>query len=510
MQSVRRPPRRYRAHQDERRVKRPRRVRALLRLPGLVLGAILLPLRRRKKARGISGDPGVRRDEMLALTADVTRTVGIARLRSLFRSKKKKAELRRAALERATSLTVEQLGNMKGLSMKVGQIISYFSVLSEEGEEQMAQLQDAVPPMDPELVRAVLEDQFGDATETIFDSFEMEPIAAASVGQVHRARLHDGRVVAVKIQYPGVSDAFAADLDNLRSLTNLAPLYMKADVTEYFTLIADSLMGELDYSAEQRHQQRLADLYRNHRYVLIPDTVPELCRPKALVSQFIEGERFMQAAKTRGQEERNRIGEVMYRFAFGCILNGFFSGDPHPGNYLYPTDGRVCFLDFGMVMDISGSDHAGKISQVLAAALDGRQDLIDDGLRTLGFLPEGGPTGAEVWDEMRDLIVGPIDVDGMTRLDRRAFRKAVLKLMNPRAKWNQASMKTERFEGWAAIWMRYAIGGLSAISKFAPEADWRHIVAEIVLGHPPRTEIGKNWGPSPGSAEFAGSRFGGV
>jgi hypothetical protein len=102
---------------------------------------------------------------------------------------------------------------------------------------------------------------------------------------------------------------------------------------------------------------------------------------------------------------------------------------------------------------------------------------------------------------------GPIDEDAVTTLDRRAFQKGMEKLMNPRGHLNQAAMKTDHFEGWAAICMRYGIGALASISKFAPAANWRHIIAEIVLGEPPQTEIGERWGEAPGGAAFIGSRF---
>lgn len=480
--------------------------RALLKLPALILGALLIPFRRARKSKGISSDADARKNELLALTAGVTRTVGFARVRSIFLSKARKAELRRAALERATAQAVEQLGNMKGLSMKIGQMMSYINVLSEEGEEQLSELQSAVPPMDPDLIRAVIEEEYGTPPERVFAHFDAEPIAAASVGQVHRAELHDGRAVAVKIQYPGVAGAFEADLANMASMTDFAALSMKADVTEYYTLIAESLLGELDYRLEQRNQQRLADMYRGHPYVVIPETVPDLCRPRVLVTEFIDGDRFRQVCD-RSQVDRDRAGEIMYRFAFGCIMNGFFSGDPHPGNYLYPADGHVAFLDFGMVMDIGGTENSNKISQVIAGALDHRDDLISDGLRTLGFLPDGGPTGREVWDELQDVIAGPIEIDEVTSLNRTRFRRGVEKFMDPRSNVNRVSMKTDHFEGWAAIWMRYAVGALAAISKLSPEANWHRIAAELVRGDPPETDIGRNWGPSPGGSQFVGSRF---
>ena len=482
------------------------RRKALRRIPLALLGALTLPFKRRRHAQGLSGDAGVRRDEMLGLTAGLARSIGWARVKALVVGQRRGQEIRRAAVERATQQAVEQLGAMKGLSMKLGQMMSYLNVLDEEQEAGMAALQASVPPMEFELVRAVVEEQLGDLPERIFATFDPTPIAAASVGQVHRARLHDGRQVVVKIQYPGVAETFAADLANMESLTEMSALAMNADISDYVGMLSESVVNELDYSLEQRNQQRLADLYRDHPFVVIPDTVPELCRSRVLVSEFVEGDRFQIAAANSSQDDRNRIGEIMYRFAFGCIMNGFFSGDPHPGNYLFP-DGRVCFLDFGMVMDISHPGRDSLVAQIIGGSLQDRQDVVDDGLRQLGFLPEGGPSGAEMWDEIRHIIAGPIDTDAIVRLDRPKFQEGMQKMMDPRSHANQAFMKTDHFEGWAAICMRYTVGSLAAISKFQPEANWRQIIGEIVLGDEPTTQIGKAWGPSPGGSEFIGSRF---
>jgi predicted unusual protein kinase regulating ubiquinone biosynthesis (AarF/ABC1/UbiB family) len=459
------------------------------------------------KSAGISGDAKARQDEMLALTAGVTRTIGLARIRGLLRSKKGKEELRQAALEKATQQAVEQLGAMKGLSMKIGQMMSYLNVLSEEGEESLSGLQAAVPPMAPGLAAAVIEEELGAPPNKVFAKFSAEPMAAASVGQVHRARLHDGREVAVKIQYPGVDDAFRADIANLEAMVPLATMTMKADLTEYMGLLSNSFMAELDYRLEQQNQQRLADLFRGHRFVLIPETVPELCSARVLVTEFVEGDRLQTVAKTRDQADRDRVAEIMYRFAYGCVMYGLFSGDPHPGNYVFPDDGRVCFLDFGMVLDLRESGDRSKLAEIVAGALSGRQDLIDDGLRAIGSLPEGGPSGAAVWAELAPLVVGPIDADQPARLDRDVFRSAMMKASGPRSDLNRSSMKTEHFEAWAAISMRYVAGSLAAIAKFSPELPWRQIIAEIVLGAPAETPIGKEWGDAPGGAAFAGSRY---
>jgi len=438
---------------DRRQAKR----KAMRRIPVMLVAALAVPFKRRRRVQGLSGDAGVRRHEMLGLSAGVARSIGWARFKALFVGKRRGREIRRAAVERATQDAVEQLGAMKGLSMKLGQMMSYINVLDEHQEASMAALQSSVPPMEFDLVRAVVEEQLGDIPEKIFGSFDPTPIAAASVGQVHRARLRDGREVVVKIQYPGVAETFAADLANMERLTEMSALAMNADITDYVGMLSESVVNELDYALEQRNQQRLADLYRDHPFVVIPDTVPELCRSRVLVSEFVEGDRFQTAVANSSKDDCDRIGEIMYRFAFGCVMNGFFSGDPHPGNYLFPP-GRVCFLDFGMVMDIAQPGRDSLVAQIIGGSLQGRQDVIDDGLRDLGFLPDGGPSGAEMWDEIRHIIAGPIDTDAVIRLDRPRFQEGMQKMMDPRSHANQAFMKTDHFEGWAAICMRYTAG----------------------------------------------------
>src|SRR5947208_7445667 len=214
---------------DRRRARR----KAIRRIPMVLVAALALPFKRLRRVEGLSGDAAVRRNEMLGLTAGVARAIGWARFKALVVGKRRGREIRRAAVERATQQAVEQLGAMKGLSMKLGQMMSYINVLDEQQEASMATLQSSVPPMEFDLVGAVIEEQLGDVPEKVFASFSATPIAAASVGQVHRARLHDGREVVVKVQYPGVAETFAADLANMERLTEMSALTMNADITDY-------------------------------------------------------------------------------------------------------------------------------------------------------------------------------------------------------------------------------------------------------------------------------------
>jgi predicted unusual protein kinase regulating ubiquinone biosynthesis (AarF/ABC1/UbiB family) len=482
--------------------------RLLLQLLGLAGDAIRLPFRRLRKAGSLSTDAATRKDELHSLAGTVARAAAVARVRSIFQ-KDRREEIEREAMERAARQAVEQLGQMKGLMMKLGQQMSYLNALPEDAERGLASLQASVPPLDPDQLDAVLHRSFGRDLDRVFAEFDREPIAAASVGQVHRARLKDGREVAVKLQYPGVEEAMRADLDNLESLTAVSAMTLKADMGEYTRTLNESFLRELDYTQEQRNQQRLADLFQGHPYVLIPNTVPELCTPTVLVSEFVRGRTLQQVADTATQGERDRLGEIMYRFAFGCVASGFFSGDPHPGNYLFPEDGRVCFIDFGMVIEFDRPEHVGRISEVLAGALNGDETLIADGLQHLGLAPAGTDPAA-IWAELQPLVAGPIE-GGRVRLDRERFSEAVQGVNSRgggKSALGAAIGKSNALESWMLFWVRYALGALATISKLRPEVDWRHVVEEMVLGADPAGEIGERWGDAPGGSTFAATRFG--
>jgi predicted unusual protein kinase regulating ubiquinone biosynthesis (AarF/ABC1/UbiB family) len=268
-------------------------------------------------------------------------------------------EGREAALERrhldAAEQIVAALGTMKGAAMKFGQVMSFLDVglvpeeHREEFQRKLGQLRDAAPKVRFADMRKVIESELGEPIEETFAAFEHEPIAAASIGQVYRARLHDGRDVAVKVQYPGVAQAVRADMQNLgmilRLMKRIAPgLDVKATADEIRTRIGD----ELDYELEAQNQRTIARLYRDHPFIVVPDVVTGLSREKVLVSEFVTGAGF-DAIKAMDQDTRDRVGEIVFRFFFGCMYrHRQFSGDPHPGNFLLQPDGRVAFLDFGL------------------------------------------------------------------------------------------------------------------------------------------------------------------
>jgi len=257
----------------------------------------------------------------------------------------------------------ELLGHSKGALMKAGQMLSFVSAspavpaeFQPIYQEALARLRDDAPPMAPELARVVLEHELGRRTECAFAEFDWTPLAAASIGQVHAARLHDGREIAVKIQYPGAADAIRADLKNAQLLvtfmTLLGGLYtrrLNADVRVAARDMSARIAEELDYRLEAANQAEFAEYYRGHPFIHVPEVVGELCTGRVLTQELRLGRSWSEALGAE-QELRDQWAEAIWRFVYGSYDRfGMINADPHPGNYVFHDDGSVSFLDFGCV-----------------------------------------------------------------------------------------------------------------------------------------------------------------
>jgi predicted unusual protein kinase regulating ubiquinone biosynthesis (AarF/ABC1/UbiB family) len=266
----------------------------------------------------------------------------------------KEAALERRHIEAAEQI-VTALGSMKGAAMKVGQVLSFLDVgmvpeeYREEFQRKLAALRDAAPTVTFKEMRKVIEEDLGERLRDVFDEFDEEPIAAASIGQVYRARLTDGREVAVKVQYPGVAAAVRADMQNLGLILRLAKRIAPGmDPKAIGQEIRDRIEEELDYELEAQNQRSLARIFRGHPFIVIPEVVTSLSHERIMVSEYVRGVGF-EELKSYPQEDRDRIAEIIFRFYFSCLYrHGQFSGDPHPGNSMLLDDGRMAFVDFGL------------------------------------------------------------------------------------------------------------------------------------------------------------------
>ncbi len=276
----------------------------------------------------------------------------------------------------AAAHAAEVLGTMRGLAAKIGQMASYVDGVVPEAqrevyEKALRSLRTAAPTSSPEAIRHAVEEDLGAPIDRLFAEWETEPFASASIGQVHRATLEDGRRVAVKVQHPGIAKAVESDLANAGVLQSMAGAFMPKNVNpkEMFAEIKERFREELDYRLEAERQGYFRELHRGDPHIRIPEVVAERSSMRVLTTLLASGKTLDEAAE--GDEaQRRHHAEVLWRFVFkGNLVGGLFNADPHPGNYLFADDGTITFLDFGCCQPISGARHEHAIGMHRAAVM---------------------------------------------------------------------------------------------------------------------------------------------
>jgi predicted unusual protein kinase regulating ubiquinone biosynthesis (AarF/ABC1/UbiB family) len=380
--------------------------------------------------------------------------------------------------------------------MKLGQVLSFLDIglvpeeHREEFQAKLAALRDAAPKVSFKQMRAVIERELEDDLSEIFASFDEEPIAAASIGQVYRATLHDGRDVAVKVQYPGVAAAVRADMQNLGLIMRLAKrltpgLDAKA-VTEEIRLRIDE---ELDYELEAQNQRSLARIFRGHPFIVVPDVVTRLSRERVLVSEFVEGTGFEQL-KGYPQAERDRIGEIVFRFFMGCLYRHHqFSGDPHPGNFLLQADGRVAFVDFGLFKRMSAVDVESELA-VGRAVVEGDAPTLHALLGSNGFLPQPERIDPEaLMAYMRD-VIGWYAHDEDLHLTPEIATRVAIESADMRSS-HFSQMRHQDAPPEHLFPLRMQLLTLAVLGQLRARANWHRIAREWMYGDPAVTELGR-------------------
>jgi len=248
----------------------------------------------------------------------------------------------------------KEMEQMKGMAMKVGQILSYFDgILPEDTHKALQSLQRGVQPVSFDKMKALLEESLGGSVEELFESFDTEPIAAASIGQVYRAR-YKGMDVAVKIQYPGVWETIQSDFSFLNKMSRLASLATAVDGPAIVKDLQERFGEECDYRLEAMHQEAFAKAFAAHPDIHIPRVIAERSSERVLTSEWCEGRDFYSFAEEASPERLQEVSLLLMQFAYTSLYGlGTLNADPHPGNYLFPDDGPIVFLDFGCVRRFS-------------------------------------------------------------------------------------------------------------------------------------------------------------
>jgi predicted unusual protein kinase regulating ubiquinone biosynthesis (AarF/ABC1/UbiB family) len=265
------------------------------------------------------------------------------------------AEIVAEEIQRRTAEQIFRvLGELKGGAMKFGQALSIFEAalppeIAGPYRATLTRLQESAPPLPARTVYQVLARELGEDWRSRFVSFEDVPAAAASIGQVHQAVWHDGRRVAVKIQYPGAGRALISDFTQLSRAGRLFGLLMPGlEVKPLLDELRDRVAEELDYSLEAASQQAFADAYRDDPDIYVPDVV--MATGQVLVTDWMDGTPLSRIISDGSKTERDRAGILLTRFLFsGPARAGLLHADPHPGNFRLLDDGRLGVLDFGAV-----------------------------------------------------------------------------------------------------------------------------------------------------------------
>lgn len=325
--------------------------------------------------------------------------------------------------QRTAARYADLLGHSKGVLMKAGQLMSTYEMDVEDAgpfavyQQALERLQADAPPMDPTTAREMVEGELRSSLSDLFADFSPDPIAAASIGQVHEAYLHDGTHVAVKVQYPGVAQAIRDDLANTELLAtfmklgmSLTPRPMRTDQRSAAAEVAERIAEEVDYRHEARSITRFADLYHGHPSIRVPDVVADRSTSRVLTMTFIDGIDWAQA-RSASQELRDRWAQTIGVFAFGAYRHSnLFNADPHPGNYRFGTDGTVGFVDFGCVKQFPEWVRR-CIVQSFRATVDGDRAELFRVAQANGFVPaDSGLSADDVytwWEMMCDNVIGP-------------------------------------------------------------------------------------------------------
>ncbi len=318
------------------------------------------------------------------------------RIRMLFRSREKRKEMEHKEHIQTATEAAKLLGSMKGVFMKLGQIVSFaHDALPEQAKGALQGLQKDAPPMAFPLVKSVIEAELGGDLSKTFKEVDEEPLAAASIGQVHRAKLRDGTVVVIKVQYPGVDAAIEGDLKAIGSMGGVISVVNPAlDVPSVLAELRARITDELDYRLECRNQALFRRLWDGHPLIRVPRVFPEHTTKRVLVSEHVRGFGFYDFLKEANDREKRIASATIADFVFDSMFCHLaYNGDPHPGNYLFHEDGAVTFIDFGCVKRFTPASMA-DLMEFFKATIEGDRPRHEELVLKIGLIRPG-----RAWDK---------------------------------------------------------------------------------------------------------------
>ena len=418
--------------------------------------------------------------QMAKLGSRVGAKWGVHKARRVFADAERKEELDREFELTTADEVVKRLGNMKGAFMKLGQMASYLDQgLPEPVRKSLSALQQDAPPMSRALVQETVEAELGGPISAHFAEFDLEPIAAASIGQVHRALTLDGDPVAVKVQYPQVAEAITNDLSNADILFKLMSVtFPGLDPKPLVQELKDRLIEEVDYELEAANQMLFSEYYAGHPYIHVPTVYPALSTARVITSELAEGVRFEEVLGW-SQDERNLTAETLYRFTFGSMYRlKAFNGDPHPGNYIFRPGGQVTFLDFGLVKHFTDDGIQQFMTLIKAMVIDEDIDAYRAAAEAQGLLKPGAPmANDEVGEYFRHFYEFVLHDGDYTITSE--YASATVRQIFAAGGENDAISKYTNVPPNYAITQRINLGLLAVFGELNATGNWRRIAEEL-------------------------------
>jgi predicted unusual protein kinase regulating ubiquinone biosynthesis (AarF/ABC1/UbiB family) len=414
------------------------------------------------------------------------------RVRRLASRGERRVELDDQFTIRTSEDVARELGDMKGALMKFGQLLSFImEALPDDAQKALATLQSDAKPMAPALAAKVITDELGQPPERVFLDWQVVPIAAASVGQVHRAVTRDGRDVAVKVQYPGVADSIEADLDNAEAFYRLGTAFVLKglDAKGLVDELRNRMRDELDYELEAASQKEFGERFAGHPFISIPAVDPATSTKRVLTSEWVNGLSWAEFESTAPPEARHRAGESIWRFAQYAVHRlGAFNGDPHPGNYRFSVDGDVTFLDFGLVKRWTPGEWQQLAPSLDAIVVHRDPERLVSVMEEIGFLRPGhGLAAQQVYDYVSTPYTPYLtDTFTFTREFVRDAMSTIIDVKGPHAEVIQHLNMPPSF-----VILDRVVWGVSAIlGKLEVTAPWRAMLLEYRDSGPPATPLG--------------------
>jgi predicted unusual protein kinase regulating ubiquinone biosynthesis (AarF/ABC1/UbiB family) len=392
---------------------------------------------------------------------------------------------------------VDQLQTMRGAAMKAGQVLSTVEFPGLDADQsahlqtRLASLRDDVPAVGWKQMRKVISSEWGEDPERVLASIDPEPAAAASIGQVYRAQTRDGVDVAVKVQYPGIAEAVESDMRNIRMLAPLLRRMMPGlDVKPVLAELSERISAECDYELEASSHRRLARFWRGHPFITVPTVDMRLSRRRVLVSDWVDGIDFAEVGR-QPDPVRDRYAEIIYRFFYGAARElDLALGDPHPGNYLLCDDGRVAFLDFGMLRDLPRG-YLDREAVILTAIRDRNAPALLDAMRALGYLGDDGDwNGSLLLDHMR-AVSWWLQADRPLRLAPEDIWRGGASLRDDRNGELRQQIRRMTLPPEALLLRRMEGLLFQVASTLRAEASWGALMGELVEGGEPVSRLGR-------------------